>query len=570
MTIARSIYLTLAVAAVALIAIVFPATDGTILEEFRVLEKEAMIRDLGRLSQALRVAVDQLDRSNFDWSAWDDTYDFIETADPEYAESNLVTTTLDSTGMRINFMIYVNLAGRIVAERGYDHRRGKTASVPADIYAFVDSMHQAIADVDPIKGIVGTTDGLFLLTSRAILTSEETGAPKGRLIVGRRFDQVETDRLGPIMSLDATLLDASPEWVDDAASQSVRLGKEGTVTGILAIPDAFGKPLATFEVSRTSELYRRGLETRRLLVIYVSLTITVIGFITILTIHRNVIKPVTEVARAAQDIGTHNARGLVPEHGPVEIASMGASINEMLRVLRQATENLVRAERFHAVSRLSAGISHNLNNILTGVLGPAELIQNEPINEVVRHNIDIIRKAGERATELVRRLAEAVTPSSGTSRLPIDPVESIQSAIEVTRGQWHEESISRGHRIDVSTGFASTGWATVPDGVLQNILVNLIVNAVEAQPHGGTIDISTQDRDDLVEIVVTDGGPGIDEESLTRVFEPLVTSDVTVGRGFGLAWVYTAVTDLGGTIDVRSSSDGTSFILSLPSVRPLP
>ena len=188
----------------------------------------------------------------------------------------------------------------------------------------------------------------------------------------------------------------------------------------------------------------------------------------------------------------------------------------------------------------------------------------------MRHNIDIIRKAGDRATELVRRLAEAVTPSSSTSRLPIDPVESIQSAIEVTRGQWHEESIARGHRIDVSTGFASTGWATVPDGVLQNILVNLIVNAVEAQPHGGTIDISTQDRDDLVEIVVTDGGPGIDEESLTRVFEPLVTTDVTVGRGFGLAWVYTAVTDLGGTINVRSSSDGTSFILSLPGVRPLP
>ena len=570
MTIARSIYLTLAVAAVALIAIVFPATDSTILEEFRVLEKEAMIRDLGRLSQALRVAVDQLDRRNLDWSAWDDTYDFIETADPEYAESNLVTTTLDSTGMRINFMIYVNLVGRIVAERGYDHRRGKTASVPADIYALVDSMHHTAADVGPIKGIVGTTDGLFLLSSRAILTSEIAGPSKGRLIVGRRFDQVETDRLGRITSLDATLLVAAPEWEEDAASQSVRLGTDGTVTGVLAIPDAFGKTLAAFEISRTSELYGRGLETRRLLVLYVSLTIAVIGAITILTIHRNVIRPVTEVARAAREIGTHNLKGLVPEHGPVEIAAMGASINEMLHVLRQATENLVRAERFHAVSRLSAGISHNLNNILTGVLGPAELIQNERTNEVVRHNIDIIRKAGDRATELVRRLAEAVTPSSSTSRLPIDPVESIQSAIEVTRGQWHEESIARGHRIDVSTGFASTGWATVPDGVLQNILVNLIVNAVEAQPHGGTIDISTQDRDDLVEIVVTDGGPGIDEESLTRVFEPLVTTDVTVGRGFGLAWVYTAVTDLGGTINVRSSSDGTSFILSLPGVRPLP
>lgn len=298
MTIARSIYLTLGIATVALVAIVFPVTDTTILQEFRALGKESMSRDLGRLSQALQVTVDQLDRSNLDWSAWDDTYDFIETSNPEYAESNLVTTTLDSTGMRINFLIYVNLAGDIVEERGFDHRKGESAPVPSVIYTLVDSMRLSIADVKPTKGLIGTTDGLFLLTSRAILTSEIKGPPKGRLVISRRFDQIETERLGRITSLNAVLLGALPEWVDDKVPQQVRLTNDGSVSGVLTIPDAFGSPVAFFEVSRESELYTRGLATRRLLIMYVLLTIAAIGLLTIVTIHRYVVQPVTEVARA--------------------------------------------------------------------------------------------------------------------------------------------------------------------------------------------------------------------------------------------------------------------------------
>ena len=184
-----------------------------------------MSRDLGRLSQALQVTVDQLDRSNLDWSAWDDTYDFLETSNPEYAESNLVTTTLDSTGMRINFLIYVNLAGDIVEERGFDHRKGESAPVPSVIYTLVDSMRLSIADVKPTKGLIGTTDGLFLLTSRAILTSEIKGPPKGRLVIGRRFDQIETERLGRITSLNAVLLGALLTWSSFSQSSEIVIMK---------------------------------------------------------------------------------------------------------------------------------------------------------------------------------------------------------------------------------------------------------------------------------------------------------------------------------------------------------
>jgi signal transduction histidine kinase len=74
----------------------------------------------------------------------------------------------------------------------------------------------------------------------------------------------------------------------------------------------------------------------------------------------------------------------------------------MLNTLRATTDNLVRAESFRAISRLSAGISHNLNNILTGILGPAEVIKTEPINEEVRTHIETIQRAATRAADLVR------------------------------------------------------------------------------------------------------------------------------------------------------------------------
>ena len=456
-------------------------------------------------------------------------------------------------------MPYVDARGNYVAQRGFDHRSGTAIPVPPAVFPVIGSLKLDAARADPVSGLVRIDDGLFLITSRPILTSEVQGPFRGRLILGRRFDQTEMDHLGRITSLKVRLLDASDR---SAASPRVTLN-EGSVTGRAHINDVFGRPIAAFEISRTSELFDRGAETRRLLILYVALTI--VGVLTIVTIHRYVVRPVTRVATAARDI-TNRSEGLVPEHGPAEITNMASAINEMLNTLRATTDNLVRAESFRAISRLSAGISHNLNNILTGILGPAEVIKTEPINEEVRTHIETIQRAATRAADLVRRLNAAVTPPSpGSSQAPIDPTESVRSAVEVTRSQWHDRAMAQGRVFEVSTSLASTRRVSIPDGILQNILVNLIVNAIEAQPGGGAIGLSTVDRGDRVEIAVVDSGPGVDEASLPHIFEPLMTSDARVGRGLGLAWVYSAVTESGGVIDVQSSPAGTRFTLTLPT-----
>lgn len=294
-------------------------------------------------------------------------------------------------------MLYVDARGNYVAQRGFDHRSGTAIPVPPAVFSVIDSLKLDAARADPVSGLVRIDDGLFLITSRPILTSEVQGPFRGRLILGRRFDQTEMDHLGRITSLKVRLLDASDR---SAASTRVTLN-EGSVTGRAHINDVFGRPIAAFEISRTSELFDRGAETRRLLILYVALTIVVVGVLTIVTIHRYVVRPVTRVATAARDI-TNRSEGLVPEHGPAEITTMASAINEMLNTLRATTDNLVRAESFRAISRLSAGISHNLNNILTGILGPAEVIKTEPINEEVRTHIETIQRAATRAADLVR------------------------------------------------------------------------------------------------------------------------------------------------------------------------
>ena len=134
-------------------------------------------------------------------------------------------------------MLYVDARGNYVAQRGFDHRSGTAIPVPPAVFPVIGSLKLDAARADPVSGLVRIDDGLFLITSRPILTSEVQGPFRGRLILGRRFDQTEMDHLGRITSLKVRLLDASDR---SAASPRVTLN-EGSVTGPISTTSLVGR-----------------------------------------------------------------------------------------------------------------------------------------------------------------------------------------------------------------------------------------------------------------------------------------------------------------------------------------
>jgi PAS domain S-box-containing protein len=228
-------------------------------------------------------------------------------------------------------------------------------------------------------------------------------------------------------------------------------------------------------------------------------------------------------------------------------------------------QELVHLERLRAVGELSAGVSHNLNNILTNVLGPAQLLKRKTDDPELLREVDDIVTSAVRARDLIHELHLSVRTQEEESLTPVPVDQVVQQAVQTARPRWKDEPESRGIAIDVVTRWGDVPLIQGTEAGLHGILTNFIFNAVDAMPEGGTITIETQHTENHVEIVFSDAGSGMNEETKRRIFEPFFTTKMDLGTGLGLSTVYRTVTNWGGTIEVDSTSgEGTTFTLRFP------
>jgi|RhiMethySRZTD1v2_1073278.scaffolds.fasta_scaffold00111_45 signal transduction histidine kinase/ActR/RegA family two-component response regulator len=240
--------------------------------------------------------------------------------------------------------------------------------------------------------------------------------------------------------------------------------------------------------------------------------------------------------------------------------------DELLRT--QAT--LQQAQKLDAVGRLAGGVAHDFNNTLQVVLGWTELLRDETDMKQLREGIDHIHDAAERSRGLTRQLLTFSRPEMAMpTRIDLD--EFLPSLVHSYR-RLMPDDVSIVARTD-------PGLSIFMDkGHLNQVLLNLVMNARDAMPTGGTLALIarfspcselppsvTGFEHGAIEIDVTDTGTGMDEETRSRVFEPFFTTKGTRGTGLGLSTVYGVVHKAHGAIDIRSApGDGTSVRLFFP------
>jgi len=224
---------------------------------------------------------------------------------------------------------------------------------------------------------------------------------------------------------------------------------------------------------------------------------------------------------------------------------------------KQLEDEIVRIERLKALGELAAGVSHNLNNMLTDVLGPAELLK-----------LDIVTSA-TRARDLVRQLNQVVRRDVEYTLEPVDINTVINQAIRATRPRWGDEAESKGIKYSIQTDFPETTWVSATVTGVHDMLLNFIFNAVDAMPKGGDIHIKTECTKKGTRLSITDTGTGMDAETARRVFEPFFTTKSDVGTGMGLATVHAAIGRWGAEIDIQSAPGaGTTFTVLFQSASP--
>lgn len=228
-------------------------------------------------------------------------------------------------------------------------------------------------------------------------------------------------------------------------------------------------------------------------------------------------------------------------------------------------KHIIQLERQQALGELSHGVSHNVNNILTGILGPAQLIRKKSQDDEVAHTADMIIHSAKRATELVKRLSQAVQTRENGKLYPVVLQDVVGDVVEQIERLCEQQSKNCGGLISIETEITTDlpikgTW----DGMVI-ILEHLLTNAVEALPQGGKISLRIIRVGSYIELLVKDDGVGMDEETTSRVFEPFFTTKKEVGPGLGLTTVHGLVTGWKGEISVESlPKQGACFRVLLP------
>jgi signal transduction histidine kinase len=290
-------------------------------------------------------------------------------------------------------------------------------------------------------------------------------------------------------------------------------------------------------------------------------------------------RPLAALARRADAIATGTPDPAPSVAGPGEIGVLGQRIDEMAKRIAERHElqtALARGDRLASVGVMSAQVAHEINNPLTTVLGYAKLLaEDKPENHPDRAALELIASEAERMKGIIGGLLEYARAPRTSDRIiapagkPEPPPSTVPATLVRHVGALLEPQLKKA-RARLVTDVGSDAPLAIEATMLQQVLVNLVQNAVQAMTDGGTITIAVKPAPGGVAtlINVSDDGPGIPAKDRARVFDPFFTTKAAgVGTGLGLAVCKHIVATAGGSIEVGDGPDGkgAEFRLVIPN-----
>jgi len=284
-----------------------------------------------------------------------------------------------------------------------------------------------------------------------------------------------------------------------------------------------------------------------------------------LWIAARVSRPVEELARAAEEVAAGSWDTRVPVSGRDEVSVLARSFNHMTEQLAGQRERLVQSERVAAWRELARRLAHELKNPLFPLqltvenLARARQLPPAEFDEVFNESTQTLSME-------IGNLKKIIGRFSDFSKMPKPELERIDAKDAMTRVRnLYAAGTQDGPKIEVVTKLQDAPMPLMADPeLLHRALSNLVRNAKDAMPEGGTLTMTAQNRGSNIEIRIADTGQGLTPEECERLFTPYYTTKQH-GTGLGLAIVQSVVADHAGTISVESGQGrGASFVISLP------
>jgi signal transduction histidine kinase len=494
--------------------------------------------------------------------------------------------------LKADFCVVTDQTGRWTARAGWP-----LEAQPDVVRAVIT---KAVAGA-PGRAITVVGRGLFLLVSEPARFADEV---VGTLTVGVALDDVVASRLAELTNSEVTLVvdghlyASSLTGATRAALSSLVVSDTSLASSTEAVRNrmvgdreyVYGEfPLGDGQYGRSRlvllqdwEPVRQSVNELRFRLLGTGLAIFAVAVGVGVLFSRRMIRPLQDIATAAGDIAAGDWSRRVPVRGSAESVLMAHAFNDMTTSLvhwykeaRERDDQLRQSQKMEAIGRLAGGVAHDFNNLLTLMRGYAQLLDASMQGDDPRRaDVQEILEAADRAAGLTRQLLafgrrQLVTPRS----LALDAIiENLQHMLR--------------RLLDENIALTNTAppdlWRVRADaGQIEQVVINLVINARDAMPNGGTLHIELKNEvlgerpasggpqlppGSYVRLSVTDAGCGMDQEMVSRIFEPFFTTKPEGrGTGLGLATVYSIVEQASGAIDVDTEvGRGTTFHIYLP------
>ena len=539
---------------------------------------------------ALDARLNALQSTNHDWSAWDDTYEFVQTGSSTFIESNLTYTSLANIG--VHMMVFVNEKGDVVYAKAMDEGFVQRVDLPDDLRSHLMPgslllTHDNVDDV--VCGVVGLAQGPMLISSRPVINSAEEGPIKGTLLMGVYVDDAfvaemeDTTRLSLAVHPSGVSLPIKPDTYDGpgvAISDIVVTPTSGdTVEGSTSLFDIYGQPVARLTVTQDRSLYVEGQRTLRYFLVVIAVGGIALALLFVALLDRTMLRRLSHLASQVQVFGqTGTFAGHVSVAGDDEIANLAGVINDTFSALSQSHANLADAhqnleqtagelKRTDQELRVTANQLRRLTRHLQTIREDERVLVANEIHDHVgqgltalKMDLSALEKSAargdvptpaflQRMTELVNVLLDTVRRlSSGLHPSMLEDL-GLAEAIE-----WHLEQFGRERAVKTTlkiqgpVGGVEASRALALFRILQEALV---VSAEDATVTEVAVGLTIESRYALLAIQ-DNGSATMEGDALTR-------------REMGLTIIRERTEVFGGGVTIASAPEsGTTVVAQVP------
>jgi diguanylate cyclase (GGDEF)-like protein/PAS domain S-box-containing protein len=352
MTLRRHVLLATGLTILCLILALSSISQSIILDGFVEQETDNTRQDVTRATNALHEELSTLAATAIDWAFWDDTYQFVQDANPAYVESNLAPVT-GFVNNRVDLMLFFDRDGRLVFGKAVDVTAQEERPLSARLLTQLRSspgLLPRVSEAREIYGLLAVPDGVLLVTAAPILRSDQTGPMQGILVFGRLLSPALIERLADTTQLTlAAYPIGDPRMPSDMRRAGSQLSPANPlliepldaqrVGGYALERDVDGDPALIMRVERPRAIYARGLQTQRYLLLMLIIVGASFAVMLIVVLERLILRRLARLADDVQQIGVDPDSGArVGVQGRDELAQLAHSINATLAAFEAAQE----------------------------------------------------------------------------------------------------------------------------------------------------------------------------------------------------------------------------------------